>query len=62
MTVGSDKLVSWFVQTPPSKYRPFYNWLICFVIILNDVLYLGGSLYASLSESTVIFGYIDVKN
>jgi len=42
MTVDSDKLVSWFVQTPPSKNRPFYNWLICFVIIENDVLYLGG--------------------
>jgi len=57
MTVDSDKLVSWFVQTPPSKNRPFYNWLICFVTIQNDVLYLGGvctpvypSLQSSLSE------------
>ncbi len=54
MTVDSDKLVSWFVQTPPSKNRPFYNWLICFVIIQNDVLYLGGvctPVYPSLQSS-----------
>jgi len=44
MAVDSDKLVSWFVQIPPSKNRPIYNWLICFVIIIqNDVLYLGES-------------------
>jgi len=52
----SDKLVSCFVQTPPSKNRPFYNWLICFVIIQNDVLYLGGvcmPVYLSLQSSLV---------
>jgi len=30
MTVDTDKLVRWFVQTPPSKNRQFHNWLICF--------------------------------
>jgi len=37
-----------------SKNRPFYNWLICFVIIQNDVLYLGGvctPVYPSLQSS-----------
>ena len=56
MTVDSDKIVSWFVQTLPSKNRLFYNWLICFVIIQNDVLYLGGvctPVYLSLQSSLV---------
>ncbi len=55
MTVDSDKLVSWFVRTPPSKNRPFYTWLICFVNIQNDVLYLGGSLQSSLLIISIKF-------
>ena len=54
ITGDSDKLVSWFVQTPPSKNRPFHNRLICFYYFSKRLLYLGGSLYASLSEFPVI--------
>ena len=56
ITGDSDKLVSWFVQTPPSKNRPFHNRLICFYYFSKRCALSGGSLYASLSEFPVIHG------
>jgi len=56
MTVDSDKLVSWFVQTTPIENRPFKtSWSVLFYFS-NAVPTLSGCrLYPSLSESTVIF-------
>jgi len=48
-------LVSWFVQTPPSKNRPFHKWLIFFSSKCCALS--GWSLYASLSESPMIYMY-----
>ncbi len=60
ITGDTDKLVSWFVQTPPAKIDRFITGKSVFVIIQNDVLYRGGGggcLYASLSESPDIFAW-----
>jgi len=53
ITENSDKLVSRFVQTPPSQNRPFHNWLIFF----NNPkrCSLSGGISYALSESPEIF-------
>jgi len=50
---NSDKLVSWFLHTPPIKNRPFHNWLICFCYCSKRC---GWSFYTSLSDCPEISG------
>ncbi len=55
ITGDSDKLVSWFAQTTPRKNRLFQNRMICFCYFSECCALSGCRLYASLSESPMIY-------